>query len=265
MLRFFTLMVAMFAPTVAFAQPAPLGCPPGNVPCTAIMQFQPAGAPVTLSVSTTSANVQLGAAATNYSALVSNTGSNGAFVALGGAGVTATTSSPAYVPAGGFLNLAVGTATYIAAITASSTTSLTISTGTGVPQIAYTQSASGGGGSAPTVTANQGTPGSAWPVTTTVSTLSYSASTSGTVATTSGTLITAGTFVHVLQICTTLASTTNIYLNPTGAAAVVGAGLPVYAGGRCINFGTQALPIPTANITAITDGVSSQAAIYAGG
>jgi hypothetical protein len=94
--------------------------------------------------------------------------------------------------------------------------------------------------------------------------VAYSSSGSSSVGTTSGTLATAGQFKFALQIATLPASTANIWLNPTGGAAVVGSGLLLSAGGGSINFGAQALPMPTAAITAITDGASSQNVALAG-
>lgn len=98
-----------------------------------------------------------------------------------------------------------------------------------------------------------------------VNPLAYTASTSGSVATTSGTLVAAGTYTKVLQICTLPTSTTNVWLNVTGGSAVVSTGVPVYAGGGCANFGSAALPVPTAAITAITDSGGSQTVTLAGG
>lgn len=95
--------------------------------------------------------------------------------------------------------------------------------------------------------------------------LAYTASTSASVATTSGTLVTAAQYKRALQICTLPTSTTNVWLNVTGAAAVVSTGVLVYGGGGCVNFGNIGFPIPTAAITAITDSGSTQTVILAGG
>lgn len=106
------------------------------------------GNTVSLSVSNSSGNVQLGWAAVTpavsapSTAYVCNTGANTAYVALGDSTVVATTSSFA-VLAGGCASLAVNASTYIAGITATSTTTLLISTGIGSP------SAGGGGGTVP--------------------------------------------------------------------------------------------------------------------
>lgn len=93
--------------------------------------FSPTGA-VTLAVSNVSARVALGSV--GPTALVVNIGANVAYVQFGGSGVTATTANYP-VPAGWGISFNVGSNTYIAAITASSTTNLTITTGTGVPSI----------------------------------------------------------------------------------------------------------------------------------
>ena len=99
----------------------------------------------------------------------------------------------------------------------------------------------------------------------TVAALTYSSTVSGSVAITSGTLVTAGAFTRALTIATLPASTTNVWLNPSGGAAAVGSGIMVAAGGGSVTFGTMALPIPTGNITAITDAGTTQAVSLVGG
>ena len=94
--------------------------------------------------------------------------------------------------------------------------------------------------------------------------LAYATSGSSSVGTTSGTLAAAGAYTKALQICTLPASTTNVWLNVKGGAAVVSAGVPVWAAGGCVAFGGT-LPIPTTAITAITDGGTSQTVTLAGG
>jgi hypothetical protein len=100
------------------------------------------GGTVTLSVTNTSGNVQLGWAAVSPlpappppAAWVCNTGANAAYVLLGNSGVSVTTSTGFYVAPGVCNLIAIGPSTnqYLAGITASSTTSLTISTGYGSP------------------------------------------------------------------------------------------------------------------------------------
>jgi len=95
--------------------------------------------------------------------------------------------------------------------------------------------------------------------------LAYGGSTSASVATTSGTLVSAGAYKRALQVCTLPTSTTNVWLNSAGAAAVVNTGIPVAAGGGCANFGNIGFPIPSAAITAITDSGSAQTVTLAGG
>lgn len=126
-----------------------------------------------------------------------------------------------------------------------------------------------GGSAPPTVDQNGnlcvGDSGGGGDVTVSVAPLTYVTPDSVSVGTTSGTLAASGKYKTSLQVCTLPASTTNVWLNPRGAAAVVSAGIPVFAGGRCTNFGTQALPVPTAAITAITDSGSAQTVTMAGG
>jgi len=109
---------------------------------------------VGLSVATSSANVAFGDA--NSSAIVDNKGVNDAFVAVGGAGVTATTTA-LRIPAGSAVAIATGGNAKLAAVTASSTTTLLITTGTGLPALTY---GSSGGSSA---NASVGATGSAVP------------------------------------------------------------------------------------------------------
>jgi len=102
--------------------------------------FQPGSAYATpLSVSTTSSRVALPAGTV---VVVYNTGAAAAYVQLGGSNVAATTSNDV-VPAGGWMAFDPGTNTYLAAITASGTTTLNVSGGSGLP------SGAGGGGAAP--------------------------------------------------------------------------------------------------------------------
>jgi hypothetical protein len=68
-----------------------------------------------------------------------------------------------------------------------------------------------------------------------------------------------------MQLCTSLTSTANVYVNPTGGTAVVGQNIYIASAGGCANFGTAALPMPTASATAITDGVAAQTLLASGG
>jgi len=116
--------------------------------------WTPGGAFATpLSVSTASARVAL---PTGTVVVVYNTGSSAAYVQLGGSTVTASTSADV-IGAGGWSAFTVGSNTYLAAVTASGTTSLNISGGSGLATGAL--AGSGGGGSVPTGSA--GSPNSA--------------------------------------------------------------------------------------------------------
>lgn len=104
----------------------------------------------TLSVSNVTGNVQLGWVGVQTqgppTAFVCNTGANTAYVVLGTSAVTATTNGFPIL-AGACNPLAINGATYIAGITAASTTTLTISSGIGSPVV-------GGAGGGMAVTAS---------------------------------------------------------------------------------------------------------------
>jgi hypothetical protein len=95
--------------------------------------------------------------------------------------------------------------------------------------------------------------------------VAYSGPTSASVGTSSGTLITAAAYTRAVQICTLPTSTSNVWLRLDGGTAAPNVGVPVWGGGGCTSIGTPALPMPTGNITAITDGGSSQTVTLAGG
>lgn len=123
---------------------------------------------------------------------------------------------------------------------------------------------------AATVLACQDANGSDWPVSPQhpcpvgPGTLAYTSSTSGVAGTTSGTLITAGQY-RLVKVCTLFSSTTNVWLNLAGGAAVVNSGLGIPAGGGCKTLGAPDTPAPTSAVTAITDGVSGQTVTITGG
>lgn len=98
-----------------------------------------------------------------------------------------------------------------------------------------------------------------------VTALAYTSVATASVGTTTGTLVPAGQFARSLTITTLPASTANVWLNPMGAAAVVGSGVFVAAGGGSFTFGTLSAPMPTLAITAITDGASAQSVAILGG
>src|ERR1700750_1276757 len=76
---------------------------------------------------------------------------------------------------------------------------------------------------------------------------------SATVGTTSGVLVAAGAYSTAFTIQTLPGSTGNIYLRPDGSAAVVQTGILIFAGGGSWTFGSLSNPLPTGNLTAITD------------
>jgi hypothetical protein len=94
------------------------------------------------SVTNTTANEALGTVANT--ARVCNIGSNTGYVAFGGSSVTVTAANGFPIIAGTCANLSAVGYTYIAAITASSTTTLQISLGSGIAALD-----SGGGGNTP--------------------------------------------------------------------------------------------------------------------
>lgn len=90
--------------------------------------WTPNGSYATLAVTNSSANVAL---PTGSEIVVWNTGNVSAYVNLGGVAVAATTSQIPVQP-GSWISLAPGSSGYIAAITASGTTNLTIGAGSGL-------------------------------------------------------------------------------------------------------------------------------------
>jgi hypothetical protein len=91
--------------------------------------FAPGGAYAQLSVSGTSGNVALPAGSV---VVVYNTGANPAFVKLGASNTVVATTADDVVAAGGWSAFTVGANTYLAAITASSSTTLNLSGGSGL-------------------------------------------------------------------------------------------------------------------------------------
>lgn len=105
--------------------------------------FVPSGGAVSLSASTTSTAVALGATASTVA--VANTGANTVYVLFGtSSGTTATTSNGFPVLAGQTVFLGNGANTYIAGITASSTSTLLVTPGSGLPAITGGGASSGG-------------------------------------------------------------------------------------------------------------------------
>jgi len=184
-----------------------------------------------------------------------------AFTVVSGATVT----NPTSATTDGLYTIAAGQAVELAVTTA----------GTGSALVSYALSAAAPAGAAASisgsVTSNQGNAGSsAWLTTPAPSTLTYQSTPNANVGTTSATLtinsldFNSANF-KTMQLCTALTSTSNVYINPTGGTAVVGQNIYVASGGGCANFGTAALPMPTASATAITDSSSAQALLASGG
>jgi hypothetical protein len=98
-----------------------------------------------------------------------------------------------------------------------------------------------------------------------ISSLNYQNTEPVTVGTSSAVLVAAGQFRRSLVVQTLPGSTTNVWLNPSGAPAVVGSGCLVSAGGGSFTFGSIEVPMPAGEITAITDGETAQGVALAGG
>ena len=117
--------------------------------------FQPTPSYASLSVGATSSRVALPSGTV---VVVYNTGTNAAYVTIGGASVTATTSND-FVPAGGWMAFAVGSSAYLAGIETAGATTLNLSGGSGLPTGACCAAGGAGTGS----NASVGSTGSAAP------------------------------------------------------------------------------------------------------
>jgi hypothetical protein len=242
-MRRFLLAIALATGLAAQARAQTPGCVP-NQQCVVVQQFVPSSAgPSLLTASVVSAAIPLPAQGNSFAALVFNAGPAQAWVVLGLSNVVATTVTGTAIPAGQSALIPAGTNTTIAAVTQANTAALSVTSGTGAPALLAGPLQIG-----PALT------------------LSYSLSGALSVGTTSGQLVAAGALGRTLQVCTLPASTTNVWLNPAGGAAVVGQGVRVPAGGTgCPTFGTGNLPMPTGQINAITDSGSAQNVTLVGG
>ena len=118
--------------------------------------FAPGGSYISpLSVTNSSSNAAL---PTGTEVVVYNVGANAVYVKLGTSNAVTATTSDDYISAGGALALTVGSNTYIAAITAASTSTLNVSGGAGLPT-----GWGGGGGSGGGGTVTQGAAASSGP------------------------------------------------------------------------------------------------------
>lgn len=120
----------------------------GNLPVTGTFSatlsgFAPNGNYATLSASGVSSNVALPSGTV---VLVQNVGTNTAYVNLGTTNAVTATTSQIAVPASSWIAFTVGSNTYLAGITASSTTTLTLAGGSGLATGAGGGSSGGGGG-----------------------------------------------------------------------------------------------------------------------
>lgn len=95
--------------------------------------------------------------------------------------------------------------------------------------------------------------------------LSYTGPFSGFVGSGSAVLVASGTYRRTFTVQTLPGSTSNVWLRPDGSTAASGTGCLAQAGGGAYTFGTNAAPLPTANVTAISDGPSGQAVLISGG
>lgn len=140
LLKKYYILSLLLLPSLAWAQGAVTAYP---------APWSQVGNTVSLSASGTSSNAQLGwvgvASPAPPVANVCNTGSNAAYVLLGNSSVSVTTSTGTIVPAGLCSLIAVNGNQYIAGITASSTTTLSIGVGVGGPFSNAGSSGSGGG------------------------------------------------------------------------------------------------------------------------
>jgi hypothetical protein len=87
--------------------------------------------------------------------------------------------------------------------------------------------------------------------------VTYAAPPSASVGTTSAVLIAAGTYKQVIQIQTLPSGTCDVFFNPAGGTAIAGQGAAAEApsgGGSFLFSATGPVPLPTGNLTAITDG-----------
>ncbi len=141
-MKIFRLMLGILLaalPNLAFAQ--------------ATASFSPTALPTSMSVTSTTGRIVFPSA--GPTALIINIGANPAYLNFGNSAVTATTGGY-LLSAGCAVAYDVAGRNYVAAITNSSTTTLLVTTGTGLPTISPVACGSSGGGGGGTV--DQGTP-----------------------------------------------------------------------------------------------------------
>ena len=174
--------------------------------------FQPTPAYTSLSVGATSSRVALPSGTV---VVVYNTGTNAAYVTIGGSSVVATAGNDV-VPAGGWMAFTVGSAAYLAGIETAGATTLNLSGGSGLPTGAGSGGGSGGSGS----NASVGSTGSAVPASATLSGMSVGGTMTAIPGTSNGLKIDGSAVTQPI-------SAAGLPL-PTGAATA--AGQPTVAG-----------------------------------
>lgn len=105
--------------------------------------FTPTGV-VNLTAGTATSNVALGSA--SPTTLIQNTGAKDAYVKLGVGNTVTAALTDTLVQAGSYYVMATGVNTYLAAITATGSSALKITTGTGIPVLSGGSGGGGGGG-----------------------------------------------------------------------------------------------------------------------
>jgi len=241
---------------------------------TTLSGFQPTPAYSQLSLTTTSSRVALPSGAV---IVVYNTGSNVAYVTIGGASVAATTGNDAIQP-NSWMAFTVGSNTYLAGITSSGTAALNISGGSGLPTGAG--GGSGGGGSSAITTWASGTlgamatygtsPGAVLvpgvnayvtnqpTVTTTPKTGSFTIS-GCSVTTSSAQCLASGTATNHVQVQNTSASA-SVACSWGGAAALNSSGSFQLAAGQSAIWGPNTSGVPSAALNCIAS--SAPAPLY---
>lgn len=100
----------------------------------------------------------------------------------------------------------------------------------------------------------------------TVPPLTYTGPYSGVVGSGSAVLVASGTYKRTFTIQTLPSDTSNVWLRADGSTAVSGTGGLVQGGGGSYTFGgSNGAPLPTQNVTAISDGPSGQTVLITGG
>lgn len=253
-------------------------CVAATVSATAsIAAFAPVGTNNAISVTSTTARTALTGAAANSTTLVENSGTTDVFVAFGDNTVTVTAANGTRVPAGWAIAFNIGTATNIAYITASSTSTISATTGTGLPALGAAGSGGGGGGAITAAASSYavgafqvGTGADGWDAT-------QGAKADAAASTDTGTFSFISLFKRLLQGITTIAANTSAAIptggnvigfvsnDPCSQATKLGAPINLTASGQVIT-GTSAkktyicaidLMVTTAGSAALVEGTGT--------